>query len=223
MVSQCVKLNVGCGKTAPPGWVNIDKAPSVFLSRWPGVRRVLRAVRVLSDGQAEGLPTGVVHADVTRRIPAEDSSVDFVYGAHMIEHLSRWQALAFASECRRVLRSGGILRVATPDLEAMIRDYVEDSSPFRGEYSSRGDAFCAEYNAYQDQPVNVLQFFLRRVFSGDSHQWMYDFESLEACLLEARLLEAGFATVRRCAYLEGNTPDLQSVEHRQRSVFVEAS
>jgi predicted SAM-dependent methyltransferase len=213
-----VKLNVGCGSTVAEGWVNIDRSPSVYLSRFPRVRQALLAAHVLTPQQGAGFPAGVVHANVARHIPVGDHSADFVYSSHMIEHLSRWEGLRFVRECRRVLKPGGVLRLATPDLETMVRDYINNGSPFMINGDTPADAFCAEYNAYANADVNPVKGFIRKFAGGDSHQWLYDHTSIE------RLLnEGGFSDVRRCTYREGKTPDLVAVEHRERSLFVEAS
>ena len=210
------RLHLGCGADVVPGWVNIDKSPSVLLSRAPSLRRALGRGGLLTPEQARGFPPGAVRADVSKRIPSADASADFAYSSHMIEHLSRWQALAFFRECRRVLRPGGVLRLATPDLEVMIRDYSDNSSPLLAEQPTRADAFCAEYAAYSDPP-SVVRRLTKKWLGGDSHQWLYDAESLTFLLKES-----GFAEVIRCSYREGKVPDLDLVEHRERSLFVEA-
>jgi SAM-dependent methyltransferase len=43
----------------------------------------------------------------------------------MLEHLRRTEAPPFLRDCYRVLRPGGILRVATPDLERLCELYLE--------------------------------------------------------------------------------------------------
>src|SRR5207247_2856115 len=51
---------------------------------------------------------------------------DAVYHSHVIEHLDRQAAPAFVRESRRVLKPGGIHRVAVPDLEKSCRRYIDD-------------------------------------------------------------------------------------------------
>jgi predicted SAM-dependent methyltransferase len=91
-------LNLGCGRRCHPEWINMDMNPNL-----PGV---------------------IVH-DVTQRIPLEDSSCDVVYHSHLLEHIWHPAALPFMRECCRVLRPGGILRVAVPDLEQICCLYLE--------------------------------------------------------------------------------------------------
>jgi predicted SAM-dependent methyltransferase len=211
------RLHIGCGPSVYPGWVNIDKSPSVLLGRFPVVRKLLFRLRLLTPEQARGFPEGVVFADVSRRIPAASASVEYIYCSHMIEHLSRWQALDFVRECHRVLRPDGVLRLATPDLELMVRDYVDRSSPFMGDGLTASDAFCAEYGAYADDPGNQARRILRKLAGGDNHQWLYDEEGLRRLLVEG-----GFETVDRCRFRQGSVPELERIEHRERGLFVEA-
>jgi predicted SAM-dependent methyltransferase len=215
--SPVVKLNVGCGKTVASGWINIDKSPSVMLSAFPRLRRALFASRILTAQQAEGFPSGVIHADVAKRIPLEDGSADFVYSSHMIEHLSRWEGLRFVKECRRVLKTGGLLRLATPDLATMVSDYLNGTSPFSGETRTPADAFCFEYRAYSNIDSNAIKSLIHKLVSGDTHQWIYDHTSIAELLREG-----GLTAVAPCAFQLGRTPDLASVEHRERGLFVEA-
>jgi predicted SAM-dependent methyltransferase len=90
-------LNLGCGQRFHPDWVNLDLRPAD-----PSVRR----------------------GDVAQSLPFDDASFDAVYHSHLLEHLPRDQALPFLRECRRVLKPGGILRLAIVNLEAIARLYL---------------------------------------------------------------------------------------------------
>jgi SAM-dependent methyltransferase len=212
------KLHIGCGPEVIEGWMNIDKSPSVFLSRAPRIRSLLFRLRLLTSEQAQGFPPGAYHADVTKRIPVDDSSVSLIYTSHMIEHLSRWACVNFVRECRRVLRPGGILRIATPDLEQLVREYLEQTSPILGQNPTAADAFCQAYGAYSDPVGGPIKVLVRKLVGGDSHQWLYDGESL-AYLLR----EGGFQEIDRFGFQEGRFPGLAQVETRPRSLFMEAT
>ena len=91
-------LNLGCGRRFHPSWENVDIAPQD-----PSVRQ----------------------ADVSSGIPYPDQHFDAVYHSHMIEHIRPADVPRFLRECRRVLKPGGILRLATPDLERLCAAYLE--------------------------------------------------------------------------------------------------
>lgn len=68
---------------------------------------------------------GVRAWDLRRGVPYPDESFDVVYHSHVLEHFPRKDGEAFLIECRRVLKPGGILRVAVPDLEQIAREYLK--------------------------------------------------------------------------------------------------
>lgn len=63
--------------------------------------------------------------DLRLGIPYADESFDVVYHSHLLEHFPKKAAPPFLRECRRVLKRGGIIRIAVPDLEKIARAYIE--------------------------------------------------------------------------------------------------
>ena len=91
-------LNLGCGHRFHHAWENVDIAPQD-----PAVRR----------------------ADISQGIPYPDRHFDVVYHSHMIEHIRLHAVPRFLQDCRRVLKPGGIMRIATPDLERLCAAYLD--------------------------------------------------------------------------------------------------
>lgn len=91
-------LNLGCGRRFHPDWVNVD---------------------VVSPD-----PHVIAH-DLRDGIPFPDRSFDVVYHSHVLEHLPPEEARRFLLECCRVLDHGGTIRVAVPDLEQIVRLYLQ--------------------------------------------------------------------------------------------------
>jgi len=58
-------------------------------------------------------------------VPYPDAAFDVVYHSHLLEHFSKESATVFLGECYRVLKPGGVIRVVVPDLEAIVRLYLE--------------------------------------------------------------------------------------------------
>jgi len=91
-----MKLHLGCWHRQIPGFVHVD----------------------LCD-----LP----HIDHQSRIDAlpfvADGAAELIYCSHAFEYFDRQQAVAVLAEWRRVLRPGGLLRLAVPDFEALIEVY----------------------------------------------------------------------------------------------------
>lgn len=213
-----LRLHLGCGPDIVPGWENLDKSPSVILARFPRVRSALFRVGAINEQQATGFPEGAVHADLAKGIPYPDDSAEFAYTAHMIEHLSRWQGLRVMQECLRVLRPGGTVRVVTPDLRALVDSYLAHDFPPQHQKATAADSLMSELQTFREIEGNRGRQLLWRLTSGVPHQWMYDEESLMLLLKEA-----GFPDPVVRGYREGVVPDLDKLEHRPRSIFIEAT
>ena len=100
-------LNVGCGSRFHPAWTNLD-----LVATHPSV---------------------LAH-DVRRGLPFPENSFEVVYHSHVLEHMETSDARKFIGECVRVLKPGGVLRMAVPDLERIVRDYLAQfEAALRGE------------------------------------------------------------------------------------------
>jgi predicted SAM-dependent methyltransferase len=91
-------LNLGCGRRAHSEWENVDLFPASPIVR--------------------------AH-DLRKGIPYSDGTFDVVYHSHLLEHFQKHAGLGFLGECHRVLKSGGVIRVAVPDLEQIVRLYLK--------------------------------------------------------------------------------------------------
>lgn len=234
-----VLLNLGCGyKTSDlPGVVNIDWSPYVRLARskvltalaWPALAPYQRT-------RLTSLSRSVKAVDLRKGIPWPDDSVDAVYHSHTLEHIDRDQAPGFIRECHRVLRPGGILRVAVPDLEKEVKAYLAslegNASPAEHEVDIDrlyGQSVRRESasSALKRQPIRWLEGKLlgdaRK--RGETHQWMYDRKSLVQLLLDC-----GFREAQKCGWNESRIPDWtshglesdeQGLEYKGWSLYVE--
>jgi predicted SAM-dependent methyltransferase len=148
------QLHLGCGKRFIPGFVHID------LADYP-------------------------HIDFKSSISAlpmfADNSVDLIYCCHAFEYFDRIEGLAVLKEWHRVLKRGGILRLAVPDFEAMAEIYLKHKvlasihGPLFGRIVIQGTH--GETKLY--------------------HRTVYDFSALQGMLAEA-----SFSSVRRYDWRE---------------------
>jgi predicted SAM-dependent methyltransferase len=90
-------LNLGCGNKIHKDWINVD-------------------FNKTGDN--------VVAYDLKKGIPFKNNEFDLVYHSHLLEHFSKKQGEIFIHECHRVLKPGGIIRVAVPDLEQIVLEYI---------------------------------------------------------------------------------------------------
>jgi SAM-dependent methyltransferase len=209
-----MRINIGCGQTPTPGWKNYDNSLSVRLARVPGITRILALARLRNQLEFAQFArsAGIEWADAVRRIPLANGSADVVYSSHMFEHLHPHDAVSFLRETHRVLRPGGLLRLALPDLATLVRDYLRDLD---------ADAFVSRL-LLATPPDHGTIGRLKTLISGHRHHlWMYDGPSL------VRLVTRnGFGQAVVLPPGKTQIPDpgeLDLAERSDESVYVEAT
>ncbi|MEZ4503678.1 MAG: methyltransferase domain-containing protein [Dehalococcoidia bacterium] len=173
------RLHLGAGANTLPGWLNTDLVPSS--------RRV-------------------VYLDATKRFPFKDATFEAVFTEHLIEHVPFEAGRHMLAECRRVLRPGGHLRVATPDIEFLRRLLA----PAPSEVERRYLEWATREFLPPGTPIDaalVVNHFAR----AWGHQLIYS-----AALLASTIEAAGFIEVTRHALGESADPTLRNLEHTTR-------
>jgi predicted SAM-dependent methyltransferase len=177
------KLQLGTGSNPMDGWLNTDVAD---------YRR----------------RNEVVYLDARRPFPLPDGSFDFVYSEHLIEHLSYAEGRRCLAECRRVLRPGGRVRVATPSLDRLIRLYGDELSDLEQRYLRWSvDTFARDAGAYLPGLV------VNNMFWNFAHRFVYDEQTLGHALQAA-----GFGDVEPWPVGDSGDPQLVGLERHMRSV-----
>jgi len=62
--------------------------------------------------------------DIRKRHPFPDDTFDAIHSNHVVEHLTVEETGSYLAETQRVLKPGGIFRLAVPDLESKCREYI---------------------------------------------------------------------------------------------------
>jgi predicted SAM-dependent methyltransferase len=116
-----IRLNLGCGLQAHPGWINIDGSWNARLAKHLLLRGTLSALHLMPREKAQ-IPwsSEVFVHDIRMPLPFPDGAASAVYASHVLEHLYREEGQQLIRESFRVLTGGGILRVIVPDLQAMV-------------------------------------------------------------------------------------------------------
>lgn len=144
----------------------------------------------------------VLAIDASRPLPFPDDSLDLVHAEHLIEHLRFGPGQRLLRECRRVLRPGGVLRLATPDLARLVAVYRGDAGPEGENYL---DFACERW--LSGRPYRHPGFLLNHNLRAWGHVFVYDEE-----MLTRSLHDAGLVDVTRCALGESAHPDLRDME-----------
>lgn len=172
------RLNWGCGAHTAAGWINSD------LKAEAGVDLV---------------------ADIREGLPLERGSIDYAVSIHALPEFTYSELVPALEELRRVLKPGGTLRLALPDLGRGIDAYL------------RGDE---DYFKVGAEEVSSLggRFIVQMLWYGYSHTLFTTDFALE--LLE----KAGFERVKACSFgvTASDTPEIVALDNREdESLFVE--
>ena len=140
-----LRLNIASGPNMFPGWLNLDHVDQTSyldaikdaggMSGWP------QHQVDLAEHARAGRIAFKVHDLRKGFAEYADGSVDAIYLGQMIEHLNPIaEAPQFLSECYRMLRPGGVIRITTPDLELLLDAYQKGEL---GKFASEQPAFYA--------------------------------------------------------------------------------
>ena len=138
-----VNLHLGCGKKFIPGFIHID-------------------VRKFD------------HSDYVCRLDKlemfKDNSVDLIYWSHVLEHFKRHECENALKEWHRVLKPGGLLRLAVPDFESIVKIYQE----------------------YKN-----VELLIGLLYGGQDYQYNYHHVAFDFNYLSKLLMQAGFTQIHR--------------------------
>lgn len=194
-------INLGCSARVAADWNNVDFSWLLTMGRHLTLSKWLNRSGLLSDERYRrilALDGALVLWDLRRGIPFDDDTFDVAYHSHVLEHIDRDGAPTFITECRRVLKVGGVMRVVVPDLEALARRYVHalDAIDVPGMRTVRDETVdgmieqmivrTPTYRRAQPRVVRMIESVLigNTDRAGILHRWMYDRESLRALLQE---------------------------------------
>jgi len=131
-----MKLHLGCGDRYIPGFFHIDGFDG------PHIDHVC-SIENLSF--------------------IESNSIDLIYSSHVLEHFKRDRLPAVLTEWNRILKVGGVLRIAVPDFEAIVD----------------------VYNKYKDLNLVIGPLYGGQNYLYNIHYNTFDFKSLSAYLTKS--------------------------------------
>jgi SAM-dependent methyltransferase len=158
-------------------------------------------------------PEGIVFHDVRKSLPFPNGSASAIYSSHMLEHLYFDEAKLVLADFRRLLSGEGVLRLALPDSEQLAAVFLHN-------INRDGAKATLDFNLGLAAHPMSRPSGLRRLSSrvgASLHRWQPT-----RALVTRMLSDAGFGSVTEHEYLSGDLVDLESVEHREESFFLEA-
>jgi predicted SAM-dependent methyltransferase len=209
-------VNIGCGQTPTKGFRNFDNSLSLRMSKIPLFPVILQRIGLISMDQLSFIKfartNSIEYGDATRGLPVASGVIEVLYSSHMFEHLDQAEAILFLKEARRVLCSGGTIRLAVPDIKVRAMKYIETND---------ADAFIASTYMALPRPRTLSKRIGVLLAGNRQHQWMYDGVSLCRLLFAqgftfAQILQPGESRVR-------DPENLNLSERAGDSVYVEAT
>jgi predicted SAM-dependent methyltransferase len=132
-----IRLNIGCGPTMlPDTWINYDREDFNYYIDWIKAKKdedltkanyalsVYRCVDFIKNGKDFIFYVHDLRKGFSQH---KDNSITSIYIGQVIEHLNPIHEVpALLNECFRMLKPGGVIRLATPDLDILINAYVNN-------------------------------------------------------------------------------------------------
>lgn len=142
-------LHLGCGTHYLAGFVNIDANPFQKTDLW---------------------------LDVRNGLPFPSGFLDSIYSTHMFEHFYASELQKLLSECWRVLKPGGGVRLIVPSLASAVKAYAEGQVEwFEKSFPNPFDSIGGRFSNF--------------MFCDGQHRTAFDFSYLEEVLRSAGFRE----------------------------------
>jgi len=139
-----MKLHIGCGDKYLPGFKHLDA-------------REFPHVDYVTD-------------DLSNLSMFKDNSIDEIYACHIIEHFTRIDMAEgkILKEWNRILKKGGVLRIAVPNFEAIVEEYL---------YSKD------------------LDLIMGLLYGGQNYEYNYHYQTYDFKRISKLLKNAGFSKI----------------------------
>jgi predicted SAM-dependent methyltransferase len=176
------KIQIGCGSNILEGWLNTDL----------------------------NYKENIAFLDAGMEFPLDSNTFDFVYSEHLFEHLKVEQQLNMLTESYRILKKGGVMRIAMPSIDFLIDLYENHEKKEKREYVE-----WAVKNVHNlkkvDSMVNDASkhycYVINNFFKAWGHQVLHNFSSIESLSNQS-----GFKSISECKINESDHESLRNVE-----------
>ena len=178
--TEIYKLHIGCQDHPLDSWLNADVYPK---------------------------HTQIIYLDATMTFPFADNTFSYIFSEHMIEHINLLEGLQMIAECYRVLKPGGKIRIATPDLAFLMNLYAKPEEELHKSYTT----FSKRY--FPDNHPVMTGRVVNNFFRDWGHKYIHDKQSLTYLLEHAGFLEIHFSEVG-----ESSDPTFKNLEKHGKEI-----
>jgi len=144
--------------------------------------------------------------NIARPLPFAEHSASHVFAEHVIEHVALSGGIAFLRECLRILKPGGVLRVAFPDVTRI--DDADPAVAFMSEQLER--ASIPGKRGARDCWLAIMTRW--------GHQSCWTQGSMRRALLAV-----GFESVEQCLYADSAHAPLRGIEGHHKVTSLESA
>lgn len=125
--------------------------------------------------------------DVTKwPLPFSDNTADIIFAEHLGEHLNSPQLLGFLTECHRILKPGGAMRLCCPVIgPALAREHARDLATNHGHQQTLNRDSMTAFLWMAGFEWDAINETERRLIDGHWKIIGRDKDSQETCRLEA--------------------------------------
>lgn len=176
------KIQIGCGPNLFEGWLNTDLDCN----------------------------DNIAYLNAGNRFPIESDTFDFVYSEHLFEHLKVEQQLNMLSESYRILKKGGILRIAMPNIDYLFKVYDQPANAENRDYVEWYVNTMPHLKAVKNLVVGKEEHYIYAInnfFKAWGHQVIHNVNSISKLALQCN-----FSEVRECAVGESEVSIFQNIE-----------
>ncbi len=180
--NEIKKLQIGCGTNILEGWLNTD----------------LNCIET------------IVYLDAGEKFPIESGIFDFVYSEHLFEHLKVEQQLNMLKESYRILKKGGIIRIATPSLEFLFNLYANPNTLTNKQYVNWAVLNIPNLKVLNIANINIEEYYeyvINNFFKAWGHQMIHSYKSIKALALQC-----GYSKVKQVEVGKSDISFFQNIE-----------
>ena len=111
-------------------------------------------------------------------LPWESGTVDEIVMLHVIEHLTREEGVIAVKRAYDLLKSGGVMNIAVPDLMLLCKSYIEGNELLKLRHGANKDG-------KEVWPGETYADRLNWAIHQETHKWAYDQSSLVIMCFDA--------------------------------------
>jgi predicted SAM-dependent methyltransferase len=175
------RLQIGSGLNMLAGWLNTDYSPR-------------------SREQ--------VYLDATVTFPFSDHTFGYIFSEHVIEHLGFRGAMKMLTECHRVLKPGGKIRISTPNLLNIASLMKTPGDTIQEKYIRIvSDKYIPDNKSY------LASHVVNNFFWDFGHFFVFD-----PITLRKALTDAGFTEITEWEPGKSNDPEISNIESHGKIV-----